>query len=109
MFSYYRPANCSVGLPCNQKTKLMNKMGPFFKFNAPFGSLTLSNIIIDSIDSVIDRKKHLESFLVDVNTTDAWECLNSPDGNCCSVDESTTVITCESLDKTKLFLPSFHK
>ncbi|TNV88194.1 hypothetical protein FGO68_gene1286 [Halteria grandinella] len=96
---------CSVeeGSKCNEKAKVVNKVGGHLKFYSPFGgNLTIKNLIIDSIDSVLDVRDEPE-------IPGTLSCLNS-DALCCSIDIKSTNFNCTNpQNQTQSLKPRFHK
>ncbi|TNV88093.1 hypothetical protein FGO68_gene15870 [Halteria grandinella] len=53
----YRPEGCNILDRCTVKARLFNKIGARLNIQVPTqGSLTVKNIIFDSIDSILDCK-----------------------------------------------------
>ncbi|TNV84083.1 hypothetical protein FGO68_gene6227 [Halteria grandinella] len=102
---YILPEGCSVKdiSACDSKATLFNKVGGHLKFYSPFGgTLTIKNLIIDSIDSVLDLRDEIEF-------RGTQDCLNSQ-ATCCTIDDKSTLFTCRNPnDKNLHHQPRFHK
>ena len=60
----FRPIDC-IGLTvCDSNVRIYNKVGPHFKVMLPNWNFLIMNVIIDSIDSVIDRKYMLTYLII---------------------------------------------
>ncbi|TNV88142.1 hypothetical protein FGO68_gene675 [Halteria grandinella] len=95
-----RPSNC-IGIidSCSNKARIYNKIGSRLRIFIPSqGSLIVSNIIFDAIDSVLDETISVET----------RSCLDNFERLCCIIDYQSTLITCQD-DNQESLRPIFHK
>ncbi|TNV88001.1 hypothetical protein FGO68_gene2384 [Halteria grandinella] len=96
---YILPEGCKPSLPCPINVTLYNKIGSRFKmFIPPQGKLVFKNIIVDSLDSILDQSVSKET----------KECLNKVGVQCCTVDTSLIQIECKDPDTKAQLKPMFH-
>lgn len=92
-----RPSGCSTSADCTSYATIKNKIGAMFSILVPT-SVTLKNLKIDSIDSVLDCKKSVSVinrlFLVNSWDSNSDSCLNDYTGDCCAFDASAPTLTC---------------